>query len=86
MNTTLELARELIGRRSVTPEDGGCQQLVAARLERCGFRAEHLRYADVVRLATFDGRHGSVSDEQRAAGITEGEREFVFVTLVGGVR
>ena len=50
MNTTLELARELIGRRSVTPEDGGCQQLVAARLERCGFRAEHLRYADVDNL------------------------------------
>ena len=37
---TLALACELVARRSVTPEDGGCQALVAARLARSGFRAE----------------------------------------------
>ena len=40
MNPTLELARELIARRSVTPDDGGCQELLAQRLAPSGFRAE----------------------------------------------
>jgi succinyl-diaminopimelate desuccinylase len=34
---TLELAEQLIARRSVTPEDGGCQALLADRLARIGF-------------------------------------------------
>ena len=33
----LELAKELIKRRSVTPEDGGCQDLLAARLATLPF-------------------------------------------------
>jgi succinyl-diaminopimelate desuccinylase len=37
---TLELARQLIARRSVTPEDAGCLELIAARLEPLGFRGE----------------------------------------------
>jgi succinyl-diaminopimelate desuccinylase len=39
---TLELARALIGRRSLTPDDAGCQTLIASRLEPLGFRAEPL--------------------------------------------
>jgi succinyl-diaminopimelate desuccinylase len=38
----LELARSLIARRSVTPEDGGCQKLLAERLARCGFSCEEV--------------------------------------------
>jgi succinyl-diaminopimelate desuccinylase len=37
---TLGLARELIARRSDTPEDAGCQQILAARLQRLGFACE----------------------------------------------
>jgi succinyl-diaminopimelate desuccinylase len=40
MSATLELAQQLIACRSVTPDDGGCQPLVAARLAPSGFRAE----------------------------------------------
>jgi succinyl-diaminopimelate desuccinylase len=40
MSATLDLARQLIACRSVTPEDGGCQPLIAARLAPLGFRAE----------------------------------------------
>lgn len=40
MLDALELARSLIARRSVTPEDGGCQKLLAERLARCGFISE----------------------------------------------
>lgn len=50
MDPTLELACELIRRPSVTPDDGGCQALLATRLERLGFRTEHLRYGDVSNL------------------------------------
>lgn len=38
----LELARELIARRSVTPDDGGCLDLLAARLACLGFSLERL--------------------------------------------
>src|SRR5437763_8006045 len=46
----LELARELIARRSVTPQDGGCQELLARRLERAGFRCEPMRFGPVDNL------------------------------------
>jgi succinyl-diaminopimelate desuccinylase len=39
---TLALAKQLIALRSVTPEDGGCQDLLAERLRRCGFDLERI--------------------------------------------
>jgi succinyl-diaminopimelate desuccinylase len=36
-NPTLDLARELIARRSQTPDDAGCQELLKARLAPLGF-------------------------------------------------
>ena len=48
--SALELAKELIGRRSVTPEDGGCQELIAARLGRAGFRVEPMKFGEVTNL------------------------------------
>jgi succinyl-diaminopimelate desuccinylase len=50
MSATLELTQALIACRSVTPVDGGCQQLLAARLAPLGFKAEHLRFGDVDNL------------------------------------
>jgi succinyl-diaminopimelate desuccinylase len=50
MTDGLELTKELIRRKSVTPEDGGCQQLLAARLAAAGFTVEHLRFGDVDNL------------------------------------
>jgi succinyl-diaminopimelate desuccinylase len=43
VNPTLDLAQTLIARRSVTPDDDGCQSLVAARLAPLGFAAEVIR-------------------------------------------
>ena len=40
MNATLALARELISRRSITPDDAGCQQLIIERLKPLGFVCE----------------------------------------------
>ena len=39
---TLALTRELIARRSLTPDDAGCQALLEARLAPLGFRCETL--------------------------------------------
>src|SRR5882672_7606358 len=47
---TLTLARELISRRSVTPEDGGCQELLAERLAPLGFAIEPVRRGEVSNL------------------------------------
>src|SRR5579859_7308603 len=47
---TLALARELIARRSITPEDGGCQRLLAERLRASGFSVEFLRHGSVDNL------------------------------------
>ncbi len=40
MNSTLRLAEHLISRRSVTPDDGGCQDIIRARLVPLGFTLE----------------------------------------------
>lgn len=47
---TLELTKELIQRMSVTPDDAGCQQFIAERLEKIGCKAKHLRFDDVDNL------------------------------------
>lgn len=50
VDPTLELARALIARPSVTPDDAGCQALVAARLAKLGFRCETLLVRGVTNL------------------------------------
>ncbi|MEN7342069.1 MAG: succinyl-diaminopimelate desuccinylase [Pseudomonadota bacterium] len=42
----LELTKQLIQRQSVTPDDAGCQILLAERLAGAGFHTEHLRFGD----------------------------------------
>ena len=50
MTPTLDLAAELIRRPSVTPEDGGCQDILAQRLAANGFHVEHLPFGEVRNL------------------------------------
>ena len=47
MTDTLRLIEDLIARPSVTPDDRGCQALIAARLEAAGFHTEHLPFGPV---------------------------------------
>lgn len=59
MSDVLDLTRDLIARASVTPEDGGCQALIASRLRAAGFACEHLRLGEVDNLwATHGGDDG----------------------------
>ncbi|MGB1580361.1 MAG: succinyl-diaminopimelate desuccinylase [Nevskiales bacterium] len=55
---TIELCMELIRRRSVTPEDAGCQALMAQRLSQCGFEVESLPFAEVTNLWAQRGDEG----------------------------
>ena len=50
MSATLELTQQLIARPSVTPADGGCQEILAQRLAGLGFEIERLRYGEVDNL------------------------------------
>jgi len=47
MSDTLALTQDLIARRSVTPADEGCQEVMSARLAAAGFEVERLRYGIV---------------------------------------
>ncbi|MDT0617317.1 succinyl-diaminopimelate desuccinylase [Salinisphaera sp. P385] len=58
MDSTLALARELIARPSVTPDDAGCQPLIAGRLQAAGFRVENLRFGNVDNLWAVAGNRG----------------------------
>jgi succinyl-diaminopimelate desuccinylase len=50
MSDVLALTKQLIRRQSVTPEDGGCQDLLAERLGPHGFVAENMPSGDVKNL------------------------------------
>jgi succinyl-diaminopimelate desuccinylase len=60
MSATLDLTMDLMARNSVTPADEGCQEVIATRLERCGFRIERLRYGNVDNLWAQRGANAPV--------------------------
>lgn len=68
MPKTLELAEKLIARRSVTPADEGCQQLIGERLAALGFTLEPLRFGSVENLWA---RRGSAAPVFCFAGHTD---------------
>lgn len=68
MAGTLDFAKALIARRSVTPDDQGCQELLAGRLAAAGFRIEHMPFGDVSNLWA---RHGNTAPVFCFAGHTD---------------
>lgn len=65
---TLALARELIGCRSLTPEDAGCQEILIARLARADFLVERVPSGEV---SNFWARRGSENPVICFAGHTD---------------
>lgn len=55
---TIKLSKELMSRRSVTPEDGGCQQYLSETLSKLGFTCESMRFDDVDNLWARYGTKG----------------------------
>jgi succinyl-diaminopimelate desuccinylase len=68
MSDTLELTRALIARASVTPDDGGCQALIAERLRALGFALESIPSGPVANLWA---RHGTARPLVCFAGHTD---------------
>lgn len=60
MTAVLDLARDLVRRPSVTPEDADCQVLLAERLAPLGFSVERMRFGEVDNLWARRGREGPV--------------------------
>ena len=56
MSATLALTQNLMARISLTPADGGCQQVMAERLSAVGFTIENLRYGSVDNLWAVRGK------------------------------
>lgn len=57
-SATIALARRLIARDSVTPDDRGCQDILIERLERIGFEVQRLRFAEVDNFWAVRGTAG----------------------------
>mgnify|MGYP001187411740 FL=1 len=60
MDPTLELCCDLIRRASVTPQDGGCQDLMMARLEKLGFDCTPLPFGEVSNFWAERGASGPI--------------------------
>lgn len=56
----VELLSDLVRRRSVTPDDAGCQTVLIERLERMGFRCETMQFGEVTNLWARRGNVGPV--------------------------
>ena len=65
---TIDLLCDLIRRRSITPDDAGCQAVLAARLVKLGFTCETLQFNDVTNLWA---RRGDASPVLCFAGHTD---------------
>ncbi len=58
MGATLDLASTLIDLPSLTPDDAGCQKLLADRLQALGFEVEWLPFAEVSNVLFTHGQTG----------------------------
>ena len=58
VSETVLLTQELIRRRSVTPDDCGCQEIMIERLSAIGFKIERLRFGDVDNFWAVRGDSG----------------------------
>ncbi len=56
----IQLLTQLIRRRSVTPDDAGCQEILAARLSALDFKCESMPFGDVTNLYARRGDAGPV--------------------------
>ena len=58
MSNTLELAKSLISKPSITPDDLGCQAIMIDRLKKIGFEIHSLKFGDVDNFWAVHGDSG----------------------------
>ncbi|MBI5753367.1 MAG: succinyl-diaminopimelate desuccinylase [Hydrogenophilales bacterium] len=59
-SSTLSLAKALIARRSLTPDDAGCQEILIDRLKQLGFKIESMRFGNVDNFWARRGATGPI--------------------------
>ncbi|MBT9611790.1 MAG: succinyl-diaminopimelate desuccinylase [Burkholderiales bacterium] len=59
-SSTLDLAKALIARRSLTPDDAGCQEILIERLQKLGFKIEPMRFGNVDNFWARRGTTGPI--------------------------
>ncbi len=67
----ITLSQELIKKQSITPNDEGCQQLLAQLLSDAGFQIEHKRFGEVDNLFAWHGQDSDNSKSFLFAGHTD---------------
>jgi len=60
MSNTRELAKSLISKPSITPDDLGCQAIMIDRLKKIGFEIHPLKFGDVDNFWAVHGDSGSL--------------------------
>ncbi len=68
MSNTLDLAKQLIARQSLTPQDDGCLDIIGTRLAPLGFNLDKMRHGEVDNLWA---RRGTASPVVCFAGHTD---------------
>lgn len=68
MTTTLDLCKALIARPSISPDDSGCQELLAFELQALGFTVEQMPFGPV---SNFWARRGTLEPVLCFAGHTD---------------
>ena len=68
MTRTLDIAKDLISKKSITPNDAGCQDLLIRHLNLLGFTIENMNYGDV---RNFYAKRGTNSPLVVFAGHTD---------------
>jgi len=58
---TLSLTKSLINKRSVTPEDEGCQDLIAELLKTLDFDIEQKLFDDTTNMSAKRGKDGTLT-------------------------
>jgi len=77
VSATLQLAEQLIACRSVTPDDAGCQALIAARLERVGFECTSLPFGPAAAKVSNLWAHRRGSDSSGKLLVFAGHTDVV---------
>ncbi|QCJ69914.1 succinyl-diaminopimelate desuccinylase [Providencia heimbachae] len=54
----IQLAKELISRPSISPDDQGCQALLIQRLDKIGFTIEQMPFGDTLNFWAYRGEEG----------------------------
>ena len=68
MSKTIELAKDLISRESISPNDAGCQVVLTERLSKSDFTVENLKFGNV---DNFWATHGNTDPVMVFAGHTD---------------